>query len=175
VSVYKRRRSVDAMHDARRLTPPFPQKTLSCTATKVTPKQEKFCQIFAATGNATKAYRTAYNVRPDTDVAIHYVEASRLLKLPHVAARVAELRAIIRDANLMTLDAILHDLSEITEQAKERGQMAAAVSAITAKARLAGILPDRVQVRSIEPAPVAEPDIQKIEIVFINSPESSDD
>jgi len=36
---------------------------------KLTPKQEKFCQLYVELGNASDAYRGAYNVSPETTPA----------------------------------------------------------------------------------------------------------
>lgn len=57
----------------------------------LTPKQEAFCQAFIETGNASEAYRRAYNAsRMKSDVIT--VKASELLSSGNVAVRVAELR-----------------------------------------------------------------------------------
>lgn len=57
----------------------------------LTPKQEAFCQAFIETGNASAAYRRAYNAsRMKSDVIT--VKASELLSSGNVAVRVAELR-----------------------------------------------------------------------------------
>jgi len=54
---------------------------------KLTPKQETFCQKFIELGNASEAYRTAYNATKGTDKTI-WESASKLLANPKVAARV---------------------------------------------------------------------------------------
>lgn len=57
----------------------------------LTPKQEAFCQAFIETGNASEAYRRAYNASRMKSYVIT-VKASELLSSGNVAVRVAELR-----------------------------------------------------------------------------------
>lgn len=60
--------------------------------TQLTPKQEKFCQVYVDSDNASYAYRQAYNaenMKPETV----WSHASRLLKDGKVWARVEEIRA----------------------------------------------------------------------------------
>jgi len=54
----------------------------------LTPKQEAFCQAMVVSDNASEAYRAAYSTKGGSVSP----NASRLLALPHVAARVQELR-----------------------------------------------------------------------------------
>lgn len=60
---------------------------------KLTPKQEKFCEIYVETGNASEAYRRAYDAGKMSDQAIH-VNASKLLKNAKVALRIEELESL---------------------------------------------------------------------------------
>lgn len=60
--------------------------------TQLTPKQEKFCQVYVDSGIESYAYRQAYNaekMKPETV----WSNASRLLKDSKVTARVKEIRA----------------------------------------------------------------------------------
>jgi phage terminase small subunit len=58
---------------------------------KLTPKQEKFCQVYIETGNATEAYRQAYDCSKWNETSIGQ-QGSKSLNNPKIAARVAELR-----------------------------------------------------------------------------------
>lgn len=58
----------------------------------LTPKQELFCQHYVDIGNASEAYRLAYNCAKMTQSAV-WVEANRLLGNPKVTLRVKELKA----------------------------------------------------------------------------------
>lgn len=55
---------------------------------KLTPKQEAFVLAYLETGNASEAYRRAYNAKGMADNVIH-VKASELLKNGKVAVRVS--------------------------------------------------------------------------------------
>lgn len=60
--------------------------------TQLTPKQEKFCQVYVDSDNASYAYRQAYNAEKMTTKTINEC-ASRLLNDRKVTARVNEIRA----------------------------------------------------------------------------------
>ena len=60
--------------------------------TQLTPKQEKFCQVYVDSGIASFAYRQAYNTEKMTSKTINEC-ASRLLNDRKVTARVEEIRA----------------------------------------------------------------------------------
>jgi len=58
------------------------------TAGGLTQRQEAFCLAFVETGNASEAYRRAYNAQNMSADAVN-VEASRLVNNPKVSLRVA--------------------------------------------------------------------------------------
>jgi len=58
----------------------------------LTPKQEAFCLAYVETGNASEAYRCAYNAAMMKPTSIR-VKASELMSDPRLLARVKELRA----------------------------------------------------------------------------------
>jgi phage terminase small subunit len=57
----------------------------------LTPKQEKFCLAYLEIGNASEAYRRAYDVEKMSAQNI-WTESSRLLTNPQISARLIELR-----------------------------------------------------------------------------------
>lgn len=59
---------------------------------KLTPKQSKFAEEYVNTGNASEAYRRAYDVSPDTKLETINVNASKLLSDTNVSLRVKELQ-----------------------------------------------------------------------------------
>jgi phage terminase small subunit len=59
---------------------------------KLTPKQRKFAEEYVNTGNASEAYRRAYDVGADTKTEVINVEGSRLLSDPNISLRVKELQ-----------------------------------------------------------------------------------
>lgn len=59
---------------------------------KLTPKQSKFAEEYVNTGNASEAYRRAYDVSPDTKLETINVNASKLLSDTNISLRVQELK-----------------------------------------------------------------------------------
>jgi len=59
---------------------------------KLTPKQNKFAEEYVNTGNASEAYRRAYDVSPDTKLETINVNASKLLSDTNISLRVQELK-----------------------------------------------------------------------------------
>lgn len=114
----------------------------------LTPKQEAFAIAYIETGSASDAYRAAgysTNAKPKT---INEA-ASRLLADSKVAARVDELRAAHLDRHKITVDDLLDELEEArtTALSAEVPQSSAAVSATLGKAKLLGLLVDKVDAR----------------------------
>jgi phage terminase small subunit len=58
----------------------------------LTPKQQRFVTEYLATGNASEAYRRAYNCKTRRENTIN-VEACKLLKHPKIAQRVGVVQA----------------------------------------------------------------------------------
>lgn len=59
---------------------------------KLTPKQRKFAEEYVNTGNASEAYRRAYDVAKTTSNEVIAVKASELLKNGNISVRVSELQ-----------------------------------------------------------------------------------
>ena len=79
---------------------------------KLTPKQELFAQTYIKTGNASEAYRTAYDVKTKNINTIN-VKACELLKESKISVRVKELQGEQREKHDLTKDKILNRLKEI--------------------------------------------------------------
>ena len=106
----------------------------------LTPKQENFCLAYLETGNASEAYRRAYdaeNMKPDSI----NVNASKLLADAKVALRLAELRAPIIAKAQLTVEDLLAELEETRQIAlsAETPQSGPAVAATMGKAKLLGL------------------------------------
>lgn len=109
----------------------------------MTEKQEKFAQRYIETGNASEAYRQAYNAENMSNEAIA-VEACRLLDRPNVTLRVNELREEHAQRHAVTVDSITEELEEARKLAKDKEQAAPMVQASVAKAKLHGLSEDNV-------------------------------
>lgn len=109
-------------------------------AIKLTPKQENFCLAYLETGNASEAYRRAFNserMKPETITK----RASELLYLGCITGRLEELRKPIMKRHNITIDSLIDELEEARQAAltAESVQSSAAVSATMSKAKLLGM------------------------------------
>ena len=104
----------------------------------LTPKQEKFCLVYLETGNASEAYRQAYdaqNMKPETVNK----RASELLDNGEIAGRLEALRAPIIAKAQLTVEDLLRELEEARRLALDTEAPAPAVSATMGKAKLLGL------------------------------------
>jgi hypothetical protein len=76
---------------------------------------------------------------------------SRLSRAESIRVRVAELQAVIAKEKVITIESICAELDEANQVAKANGQAAAMVSASTLRAKLAGLLRDKVEVTTLNP------------------------
>jgi len=111
---------------------------------KLTLKQEKFARQYCGPceGNASAAYRAAYNVGKMSDAAVT-VEASKLLKNPNVALMVQDLKALNAEASAITLEEITGGLRRCATAAAGAGQHSAAAQALVALAKLGGLMVEK--------------------------------
>lgn len=105
---------------------------------KLTPKQENFCLAYLETGNASEAYRRAYNAQNMKPESIN-VNASKLLSGAKIAQRLDELRAPAIAKAQLTVEDLLRELEEARRMALETEAPAPAVSATMGKAKLLGL------------------------------------
>ena len=109
----------------------------------LTPKQEAFCLAYVETGNASEAYRRAYDAARMKAPTIN-VKASELLADGKVAVRVAELQAEHAERHKITVDDIIRQLDEDRHFAREHEAPAPAISSTMGKAKVLGFLTDKV-------------------------------
>ena len=103
----------------------------------LTPKQERFWVEYLATGNASEAYRRAYDVSRMTERTIQK-RAGELLAHRAIAGRIATARAEAEDQGLYTLEQHMDELKTLRELAKRNGQISAAVAAEVKRGELMG-------------------------------------
>lgn len=106
-------------------------------ANQLTVKQEKFCHLVVELGNASDAYRQAFDSKAKPESV--YVSASRLLANDKIGLRVSEIRQELRERNRATLDDILAELEEARQLARDIEQPAAMNQASLGKAKLLGL------------------------------------
>lgn len=106
----------------------------------LTQKQENFCLKYVECGNASEAYRHAYNANGMKQTSIA-VKASELLSDGNVSVRVEELRMEAAQRHRLTVDDLLNELEEarIAALTAETVQASAATGATMGKAKLLGL------------------------------------
>ncbi len=109
---------------------------------RLTQKQENFCAAYIETGNASEAYRKAYNSVSMSEKTV-WEKASRLLKEGKVRARLEELRTPATESAQITLSQHLSKLEELRELAKEEGKYGPAIQAEIARGKAAGLYVER--------------------------------
>lgn len=77
---------------------------------KLTPKQEAFARAYVETGNASEAYRRAYDASGTTDKSVHE-NAAKLIKHTKVAPRIEQLQQEIAKRHDVTIDRIVRELA----------------------------------------------------------------
>lgn len=120
-------------------------------------KHEKFAQELASGKTATEAYVTAgyKESRP---------AASRLSTNVNVVARIAEIKNAGAIRVEVTIASLIQEAAEIQSAAKESGQHSAAIAALTAKAKLAGLWIDKSDNtnRNADPARVSDAELAAV-------------
>ena len=107
----------------------------------MTPKQADFVRWYFELGNASEAYKRAYNshAKPNT---LHR-KANDLLKHPIIKAEVIAMQEQARERNQVTIDNVVDELEEARQVAKQSGNAAAMVSATLGKAKVLGLVVDK--------------------------------
>lgn len=107
---------------------------------KLTIKQEAFARAYVETGNASEAYRRAYNAE-NTKQEVVAVRACELLAHRKVSVMVKQLKDQAAERHAVTVDSLVKELEEarIAALTAESPQSAAAVSATMGKAKLMGL------------------------------------
>ena len=104
----------------------------------LTPKQETFCLEYLKTGNASEAYRIAYDAKAMKPSTINRA-AKTLLDNSKIGARLEELKKPATKKAQMTLEAHLEDLRILRNQATKQGKLDAAIRAEIARGKHSGV------------------------------------
>jgi hypothetical protein len=103
------------------------------------PRHELFAQELAKGKSASEAYTVA-GYRPCRQ------NAARLMSNDDIRTRLAELQATAAKSTAITVESICRQLDEANAVAKQRGQASAMVSASALRAKLAGLMIEKVEV-----------------------------
>ena len=108
----------------------------------LTPKQEKFCRAYIETGNASEAYRRAYDAGGMKSETINR-RAKECLDNGKIAACLASLKGHHLKRHDITVDSLVVELEEARTLAGTNQVPSAMVSASMGKAKLLGLLVDK--------------------------------
>jgi phage terminase small subunit len=117
----------------------------------LTPKQEAFCLAYVETGNASEAYRRAYDSAQMQPATINR-KAAEMLANGKIRATLSELREKAVSKTLLTVQAHLHELQVLRDLAKENGQYSAAIKAEELRGKLCRLYDEPKDVPSKEKA-----------------------
>ncbi|RJT36223.1 Terminase small subunit [Mesorhizobium waimense] len=121
---------------------------------KLNIRQERFCLGLAEGLPQSRAYIEAgYTARGNAAE----VEASKMVRLPKVTARVAELQAKAARRSEITVDDLVAELDTMLKLAVACKNPAAGVSAIMGKAKLLGLIVDKAEIATTLRKPMREP------------------
>lgn len=149
----------------------------------MTPKQEQFARLYVETGNASEAYRQAYNtdnMKPETVTN----EAYKLLQDPDISAMVDGLKEEARQRHAVTVGDLLSELEQARAAAlaAPTPQSSAAVSATMGKAKMLGLLVDKAEIKAEaeisqvkqeeRKCPLSQEEMQQVMNAFFNKPYS---
>lgn len=117
---------------------------MSATTEQFTAKPARFCEEYVIDLNATQAA-----VRAGYAKGSAHVQASRLLSDANAKARMAELRAEVRERNDVTVDHLVAKLVELRDRAVTAGQMGPAIRAEERRGKtVAAFIDQRLCVRN---------------------------
>jgi len=89
---------------------------------KLTPKQQRFAELYVELGNASEAYRQAYDVGEDSRNEVIHVNASKLLKNDKVALRVSNLQKELAIKNEITREKLVEMHLDIIKRHSDLGK-----------------------------------------------------
>jgi phage terminase small subunit len=106
----------------------------------LTPKQDNFCRLYIELGNASEAYRQAYDAEDMNQNTVNK-NASVLLENPKIATRLEQIRSEHMKRHNLTVGDLLEELEEARQAAlgADNPQSSAAVAATMGKAKILGL------------------------------------
>jgi vacuolar-type H+-ATPase subunit F/Vma7 len=102
-------------------------------------RHEAFCRFLAEGLSITESYERAGYKR-------NRGNSARLNADERIRARVAELQQEAAKKSVVTIESVCRELDEATAVAKSKGQAQAMVSAATLRAKLAGLMVEKVEI-----------------------------
>lgn len=112
----------------------------------LTPKQEAFAIAVASGMTQADAYRSAYNVKPETKPESVQQKAYQIMQKVEVRSRVDELKKPIIEAAGITLESHLARLEHLGKKAEKAESYTAAISAEVARGKVAQLYTENINV-----------------------------
>jgi len=109
---------------------------------KLTPKQENFCLVFVERGNASEAYRQAYDAEKMKKSSINR-KAVEVLENVKITARLDEIRGIHAERHNITVGKLTGMYMATYHQALAINSPSAAAAAVAGLGKLHGLINDR--------------------------------
>jgi phage terminase small subunit len=137
----------------------------------LTPKQEKFCLAYMETGNASEAYRIAYDANGMKPESINR-KAKEVMDNGKISARLAVLRAKVEAKGLLTIERLTNDLLRIAQKGEELAEapgLSVARASLMDAAKLNGLIVDKLNVKSTS---VIKHDLDKLDDTELEQLES---
>lgn len=134
---------------------------------ELTPKQQAFVtKVVCENLSYSDAYRACFDCSKRTPLQVNSAAGS-LARSPKVAARILAMRrgaevAAVAKTSYTLADAI-KEAEDLRAMAVEKGQVAAATQAASLKAKLAGHLIDRKEIKS---GPLEDTDVEELEALL---------
>lgn len=130
----------------------------------LTIKQEAFALAYVETGNASEAYRQAYDAAGMKPASINR-KAKELMDNGKIAARVEQLQSKAVERHEITVSDLIRELEEarVAASTSEKPQAAAMVAATMGKAKLLGLVTDRQELSGKDGGPVET--VTRVELV----------
>jgi phage terminase small subunit len=110
----------------------------------LTQKQEAFALAYLHTGNASEAYRQAYNAQNMKSETIH-VKASELLKNGKVRGRIEDVQKMALEHAGLTLGEHLTRLQQLSEKAEQEAKYSEAIKAEELRGKASGFYTEKVE------------------------------
>jgi len=114
------------------------------------PRHEKFALVLSEGKSASEAYALA-GYKPCRQ------NAARLTTKDDIRARLAEIQGVAAKATEVSIESLLNELEDARIRANSLDQLSTAVRAIEAKAKVSGIMVQRVEVGGPVPSIIARP------------------
>lgn len=111
----------------------------------LTVKQEAFCIAYIETGNASEAYRIAYDAENCKPESVNRL-AKALMDNVKITSRIEEIRKPIRERAEITLESHLERLKHLSNMAETAEQYSAAIKAEESRGKASGLYIDKKEV-----------------------------